>query len=113
VGGLRRRSIRFIKPYHLEDLRLLQYDRLRNLVPSVLAAVHFSAAWLRQALKLVIMATRVSEVAQRFFGVPDFHCYALADGISTLFSKLAHWVPRIPHPHDPPGFLQSSPPSLL
>jgi hypothetical protein len=30
-------------------------------------------------------------VAKRFFGVPDFHYYALADGIAMLLSRLGEW----------------------
>jgi hypothetical protein len=46
-----------------------------------LAAVH-----LGEGLKLRILARRVLKVAKRFFGVPDFHYYALADGIATILS---------------------------
>lgn len=87
-------TIRFIKQsYHLEDLRVLDYERLRNLVALVLAAVYFSAVWLGATLKLAVLATRIATVAKRFFGVPDFHYYALADGIATLFSRLGRYRP--------------------
>lgn len=90
-------TIRFIKQsYHLEDIRVLDYERLRNLVALVLAAVYFSAVWLGESLKLAVLATRVAKVAKRFFGVPDFHYYALADGIATLLSRLGEWL-RKPH----------------
>lgn len=92
-------TIRFIKQsYHLEDMRVLDYERLRNLVTLVLAAVCFSAVWLGESLKLAVLATRVAKVAKRFFGVPDFHYYALADGIATLLSRLGEWLrkPRFP-----------------
>ena len=82
-------TIRFIKQsYHLEDLRVLNYERLRNMVALVLAAVYFSAVWLGESLKLAVLATRVTQAAKRFFAVPDFHYYALADGIATLFSRM-------------------------
>lgn len=85
-------TIRFIKQsYHLEDMRVLSYERLRNLAALVMAAVYFAAIWLGQSLKLAVLATRVAQVAKRFFGVPDFHYYALADGISVLLSKLGRW----------------------
>jgi len=96
-------TIRFIKQsYHLEDLRVLHYERLRNLVALVLAAVYFSAVWLGASLKLAILTTRVAQAAKRFFGVPDFHYYALADGIATLFSRLGKWRPPLPSPDPPP-----------
>jgi hypothetical protein len=86
-------TIRFIKQsYHLEDLRVMKYERMRNLVALVLAAVYFTAVWLGESLKLAVLSSRVAQVAKRFFGVPDFHYYALADGISTLFSRLGKWI---------------------
>jgi hypothetical protein len=82
-------TIRFIKQsYRLEDLRVLDYERLRNLAALVMAAAYFAAVWLGEALKLAVLASRVSRVAKRFFGVPEFHYYALADGISVLLSRL-------------------------
>lgn len=107
-------TIRFIKQsYHLEDLRVLKYERLQNLVALVLAAVYFSAVWLGESLKLAVLATRVAQVARRFFGVPDFHYYALADGISVLFSKLGRWLPRTLPLDDSGGPSQLTLPSLL
>ena len=86
-------TIRFIKQsYHLEDVRVLNYQRLKNLVALVLAAAYFSAVWLGGSLKLSVLATRVSKVAKRFFGVPDFHYYALTDGIAMLLSRLGVWT---------------------
>jgi len=106
-------TIRFIKQsYHLEDVRVMQYDRLRNLVALVLAAVYFSAVWLGESLKLAVLATRVVQVAKRFFGVPDFHYYALADGISVLFRKLGRWLSGPPLPDDPAGPRQLTLPAL-
>jgi Transposase DDE domain len=81
-------TIRFIKQsYRLEDLRVLNYERLRNLAALVMAAAYFAAVWLGEALKLVVLASRVSRVAKSFFGVPEFHYYALADGISVLLLR--------------------------
>ena len=80
---------RFIKQsYRLEDIRVLDYERFKNLVALVLAAAYFSAVWLGESLKLKVLSTRVAQVAKRFFGVPDFHYYALADGIAMLLSRL-------------------------
>ena len=39
-----------------------------------------------------MLTTRVAQVAKRFFGVPDFHYYALADGIAMLLSRLGRWM---------------------
>jgi hypothetical protein len=87
-------TIRFIKQsYQLEDLRVLDYERLRNLAALVMAAAYFAAVWLGESLKLAVLATRVSRIAKRFFGVPEFHYYALADGIAVLLSRLGQRCP--------------------
>jgi len=87
-------TIRFIKQsYRLEDVRVLDYERLRNLAALVMAAAYFAAVWLGESLKLAVLASRVSRVAKRFFGVPEFHYYALADGISVLLSRLGRCCP--------------------
>jgi len=92
-------TIRFIKQsYRLEDLRVLDYERLRNLAARVMAAAYFAAAWLGESLKLAVLASRVSRVAKRFFGVPEFHYYALADGIAMLLSRLGRACPLCPAP---------------
>lgn len=98
VGGYLSRwlveeAIRFIKQsYRLEDIRVLDYERLRNLVALVLAAAYFSAVWLGESLKLRILRTRVARVAKRFFGVPDFHYYALTDGIALVLTRFGRWM---------------------
>lgn len=87
-------TIRFIKQsYRLEDLRVLDYERLRNLAALVMAAAYFAAVWLGESLKLAVLASRVCRVAKRFFGVPEFHYYALADGIAMLLSRLGQVCP--------------------
>jgi len=92
-------TIRFIKQsYRLEDLRVLDYERLRNLAALVMAAAYFAAVWLGESLKLAVLASRVSRLAKRFFGVPEFHYYALADGIGVLLSRLGVWCPLCPPP---------------
>lgn len=48
-------AIRFIKQsYRLEDMRVLSYERLRNLAALVMAAAYFTAIWLGQTLKLTV-----------------------------------------------------------
>jgi hypothetical protein len=39
-----------------------------------------------------VPSTRAAQVAKRFFGVPDFHYYALADEIATVLSRLGRWM---------------------
>jgi hypothetical protein len=100
VGGYLTRwlveeTIRFIKQsYRLEDLRVLHYERLRNLAALVVAAAYFAAGWLGESLKLAVLASRVRKVAKRFFGVPEFHYYAMADGLRVLLSRLGAACPE-------------------
>jgi hypothetical protein len=102
-------TIRFIKQsYHLEDLRVLDYDRLKNLVALTLAAAYFAAVWLGERLRLAVLCRRVAILSKRFFGVPEFHYYALADGIHTLLSRLGRWIPpqeNLPNPLEPQQML--------
>jgi hypothetical protein len=88
-------TIRFLKPsYQLEDLRVLSYERLRNLAALVMAAAYFAAGWLGESLKLAVLASRVLKVAKRFFGVPAFHYDALADGLRMLLSRFPPTTPQ-------------------
>jgi hypothetical protein len=93
-------TIRFIKQsYQLEDLRVLHYERLRNLAALVMASAYFAAAWLGQSLKLAVLASRVLKTARRFFGVPEFHYYALADGIGFVLSRLRPCRAKVASPN--------------
>jgi hypothetical protein len=87
-------TIRFIKQsYNLEDIRVLDYDRLKNLVALVAAAAYFAAVWLGEGIRLSVLRCMVTTLSKRFFGVPAFHYYALADGIRTILSRLGRWTP--------------------
>ena len=98
-------TIRFIKQsYHLEDIRVLDYDRLKNLVALTLATAYFAAVWLGEGLRLTVLRRIVTTLSKRFFGVPAFHDYALADGIRTILARLGRWTPATddlapPQPH--------------
>jgi hypothetical protein len=95
-------TIRFIKQsYQLEDLRVLHYERLRNLAALVMASAYFAAAWLGHSLKLAVLASRVMKSARRFFGRTGFHYYALADGIGFVLSRSHLCRPKV----DSPGML--------
>ncbi|HZT69875.1 MAG TPA: transposase [Terriglobia bacterium] len=75
-------TFRFIKQsYQLEDIRVLRYQRLRNLVVLGTAAACFAATFLGQKMKLKILCEKLLIISRRFFGIPPFRFYALADGI--------------------------------
>jgi hypothetical protein len=75
-------SYRFIKQaYNLEDVRVLGYTSLRNMMVLVQAVFYFVSAELGKNLKLNILLKKLFEKAKRFFEIPDFRQYAIADGI--------------------------------
>jgi hypothetical protein len=81
-------TIRFIKQsYRLEDIRVLTYQRIKNMAALVLAVCFFAAVHLGRKPKLEILALHAINAAQRIFGIPDFHYYAIADGIKEILSK--------------------------
>ncbi|OGL43109.1 MAG: hypothetical protein A2161_15505 [Candidatus Schekmanbacteria bacterium RBG_13_48_7] len=78
-------SFRYIKQsYNLEDLRVRSYIRIRNIVVLVLAVSYFAAVYLGQNLKLKILVERIYVISKRFFGIPSFFNYAIADGLYNL-----------------------------
>lgn len=81
-------TIRFIKQsYNLEDIRVMTYQRLRNMAALVLAASFFAAVHIGNKPKLEILALHALKAAQRIFGVPNFRYYALADGIKAILTR--------------------------
>ena len=96
-------SIRFIKQtYRLEDIRLLDYTRLRNMMALVMAATYFTAVWLGKSLRQQILAGNLTRISKRIFGVAEFHYYAIADGIAALLRRFGGWnSPLHPPPADP------------
>jgi len=88
-------TIRFIKEsYNLEDIRVLTYQRLKNMAALVLAACFFAAVHLGHKPKLEILALHATIAAQRIFGIPDFRYYAIADGIKEILNKSGHGTIR-------------------
>lgn len=96
-------TIRFIKQsYQLEDVRVLTYRRLQNMMALVLAAAYFTMVYLARRLKLKAISGLVLKASRRIFGIPDFRYYALADGIRELLKRndkgplrfLSHKMPQ-------------------
>ncbi len=82
-------TIRFLKQsYDFEDVRVLTYQRLKNMATLLLAASYFSMVWLGTKTKLTILSMHVMEASKRIFGIPDFRYYALADGIKAVFKRI-------------------------
>lgn len=99
-------TIRFLKQsYQLEDIRLLTYVRLQNMMAILMAVAYFTSVYLGLRLKLRVLMKHVLRAARRVFGVPDFRLYALADGIKHfLFSQSKGLKLALPPPK--PHFVQ-------
>lgn len=78
-------SFRFLKhEYHLEDIRVRRYTALRNTIAFIHAVFYFLSVYLGRRLKMKILLHKILEKAQRFFQIPSFNHYAIADGIFRL-----------------------------
>jgi len=78
-------SFRYIKQcYNLEDIRVRSYVSIRNIVVLVLAVAYFAAVYLGDNLRHKMLVERIYLVSKRFFGVPTFFNYAIADGLYNL-----------------------------
>ena len=79
---------RYIKQsYNLEDFRVRSYNSIRNIVVLVHAIAYFSSVYMGMSLKLKILVHKIYVSAKRFFGIPAFYNYAMADGIFELLKK--------------------------
>lgn len=75
-------SFRFLKQeYHLEDIRVRSYNSLRNTIALVHAVFYFLSVYLGRSIKINILLKKILEKAKRFFQIPVFKHYAIADGI--------------------------------
>jgi hypothetical protein len=76
---------RYIKQsYNLEDFRVRSYISIRNINVLVHAIAYFSSVYMGLSLKLNIMVQKIFILSKRFFGIPSFYNYAMADGIFEL-----------------------------
>ena len=88
-------ALRFIKQsYHLEDIRVMRYARLKNLLSLLLAVVYFGCVWLAGRLRCEILTGNITHAAKRIYGVSEFLYYAVADGIGRLLNRHGRWVDR-------------------
>jgi len=90
-------TIRYIKQsYELENVRVLNYRSLQNIMPLVCAAAYFAAVLLDTASKLKVMAGHLLKAAKRVFGIPDFHYYCIADGLTSIFMRFPGRIVKPP-----------------
>ena len=89
-------TIRFVKQsYKVEEVRNLMFARVRNVAALVLAVAFFVAVRLGLYEKRAVLRQHITNVARRIFGTPEFHYYAIADGVRDLFMRHARWNPSI------------------
>lgn len=101
-------TIRFAKQaFDMENIRLLTYKRLQNMYALIMAALAFNMTVLTLKTKLQVLFTKALQATKTLFGVPDFHYYTLASGLSLLFTR--HPKPKI----KPPDTSQYFRPSLF
>lgn len=81
-------TLRFAKQtYAIEDVRVLGYESLRNMMAVALLAMSFSMLWLGQKEKLAVLAMNAIKAGKRLFGIADFRYYAIADGLAEILGK--------------------------
>jgi hypothetical protein len=98
-------TLRYIKQsYQLEDIRVLRYVRLQNMMVIIMAVIYFTALYLGIKLKLRVLARHLVKAARRVFGIPDFRLYALADGIKHVLFNHSKGFGTFPRPSDPVVF---------
>jgi hypothetical protein len=87
---------RYIKQsYNLEDVRVRSYTAIRNTVAMVHAIAYFTSVYMGLSLKLKVAVQKIFILSKRFFGVPTFFQYAMADGIFELLKKAKTGIEKI------------------
>lgn len=100
-------TIRFWKhSYDVENIRVLGYTSLQNMMPLILAVSYFAAIVLDIGSKLRVTAAYVLKSAKRVFGIPDFRYYAIADGLRSIFMRHPGKPYRLFWPKLPPQRVQ-------
>jgi len=80
-------TLRFAKQsYQLEDVRVLGYQSLKNMMAMALLAMFFTMTFLGQKTKLTVLCHHALSAAKRFFGIPNFKYYAIADGVKKILA---------------------------
>jgi hypothetical protein len=86
-------TIRYIKQaYNLEDIRLLRYRHLKNMAAIVLATAYFCMTWIGNSDKRTLIAKAITDASLRIHELPEFHFYAIAEGIRMLLSRCGRWL---------------------
>ena len=78
--------------YGFENIRVMTYARIRNMVSLVLASAYFATAWIGRSIRREVLAEHLAHLGKRLGEVPEFAAYAIADGIKRAFTRFGKWV---------------------
>jgi hypothetical protein len=96
---------RYIKQsYNTEDVRVRSYNGLRNIIAIVHAIAYFTSIYIGINVKLKIMIEKIYIISKRFFGIPNFFNYAMADGIYNLLKSTKTDLVNFIKVKPPPNF---------
>ena len=65
---------------------------MKNMAAIVLAAAYFCMTWIGNTDKRSILAKAITDASLRIHELPDFHFYAIADGIRMILSRCGRWT---------------------
>lgn len=100
---------RYIKQsYNLEDIRVRSYNGIRNMAAIVHAIAYFTSVYMGMNLKMKLMVQKVFILSKRFFGIPTFYHYAMADGIYELLKKTYTGINKHKPPDDSAEYIPLS-----
>jgi hypothetical protein len=57
---------------------------------------YFAAVLLDTESKLKVMSGYVLKTAKRLFGIPEFHYYSIADGLTSIFMRHPGRIVKLP-----------------
>ena len=79
-------TYRYIKQsYSLEDIRVRSFTAIRNIVTILIAVAYFVIIYIGKNIKMKISMEKILILSKRFFAIPAFSGYAIADGLHSLF----------------------------
>lgn len=65
---------------------------MKNMAAIVLAVAYFCMTWIGNTDKRSILAKAITDASLRIHELPDFHFYAIADGIRMILSRCGRWT---------------------
>ena len=76
------------KPYATQ----MDFRHLKNMAAIVLATAYFCMTWIGNSDKRTLSAKAITDASLRIHELPEFHFYAIAEGIRMLLSRCGRWL---------------------